>query len=82
MLAVIDPFSVGTTIGLVVAGTLAALSKRRKRQAEANGDTIDGKLDRVDRRLERMEERGLRTEKTLERVERKVDRHVAEHAKR
>jgi len=80
MLAQTDPFSIGTSVGLVIAGVLAALKVRRDRKASASGDTTDDKLDRLDRRLERIDERAVRGEAKLDRIERKVDRHIAEHS--
>lgn len=81
MLAAIDPYSIGTTLGLVVAGVLAAFSRRKVRRLQ-NGDGTDGKLDRIDERLVIIDRRAVRTERKLDVLARAVDQHIQEHTRR
>lgn len=72
MLAQLDPFSIGTSIGLVIAGILAAFKVRKERR---NGGTTHDKLDRIERGVQR-------SDRKLNHLIGRFDQHVDEHTRR
>ena len=77
MLATIDPFQIGSFIGLAIAGLIAALNRRQLRPTRnpANGEkeTLADKLDRLDARHERLENK-------VDGFADRLDAHIHEHA--
>ncbi len=76
MLATIDPFQIGSFIGLAIAGIIAALNRRQLRPSKkpANGEkeTLADKIDRIDARHERLEAK-------VDGVGRELHRHIEAH---